>query len=120
MDKKIAGLLGAVGALASLDAAQATPSIDNPTETLTARSYADLIEPIPNAAATLRAIDANRGLRAGDVQVAQYYDHHHHHHHNSYYGRYRASRVVVIPRYERRYHHHHHHHSFYRRYRDDD
>ena len=123
MDKKIAGLLGAVAALGSMNAAQAAPSPD-PTEVLQANSYAELLEPIPNASALLRAVDEARPEPSADanVQVAQYYHHHHHHHHHhAFYPRYYDpyGPVVVVPRYRRYYHHHHHHHhhhhSFYRR-----
>jgi hypothetical protein len=123
MDKKIAGLLGAVAALGSMNAAQAAPSPD-PTEVLRANSYAELLEPIPNASALLRAVDEARSEPSADanVQVAQYYHHHHHHHHHhAFYPRYYDpyGPVVVVPRYRRYYHHHHHHHhhhhSFYRR-----
>ena len=99
MDKKIAGLLGAVGALASLDAAQATIATDS-TTILKAQSYADLLNPIPNAAVTLKAVD-----EAGDtsgVRVAENAHHHHHHHHS-----YRRERKIIIARPR----HHHHHHS---------
>jgi hypothetical protein len=115
MDKKIAGLLGAVTALTSVNAAPAaTPAAPNPTETMRAASYADLLTPIPNAVALLDADDAARSQRpstegAGGVQVAQYHHHHHHHHHR---------RVIIIRRHHhhhhhhyRRHHHHHHHHS---------
>jgi hypothetical protein len=123
MDKKIAGLLGAVAALGSMNAAQAAPSPD-PTEVLRANSYAELLEPIPNASALLRAVDEARSEPSADanVRVAQYYHHHHHHHHHhAFYPRYYDpyGPVVVVPRYRRYYHHHHHHHhhhhSFYRR-----
>lgn len=124
MDKKIAGLLGAVAALSSLNAVQATPGPD-PTEVLRADSYAELLEPIPNASALLRAVDEARPEPSADanVQMAQYYyhhHHHHHHHHHAFYPRYYDpyGPVVVVPRYRRYYHHHHHHHhhhSFYRR-----
>src|SRR5665213_2179730 len=93
MDKKIAGLLGAAAALASMNAANAaTPA---PTESFRAASYSDLLNPVPNAVAALVADDANRSNRPvaeelNGVKVAQ-----HHHHH----------------RYRRR--HRHHHHSQY-------
>jgi hypothetical protein len=117
LDKKIAGLLGAVTALGAFGTAQAAPA---PTDVLQANSYADLLEPIANAGALLQAIDEAAPPRAsGNVQVAQFYHHHHHHHHHSFYRRYYDAPVVVVPRYRRYYrhhhHHHHHHHSFYRR-----
>jgi hypothetical protein len=114
MDKKIAGLLGAVATLGSFTAAEAGPA-PAPADVLRANSYADLLEPIPNAVALLQAVDQSTPTPTTEtVQLAQFYHHHHHHHsfyrhHHSYYPR-----VVVVPRY-RRHHHHHHHHSFYRR-----
>jgi hypothetical protein len=119
MDKKIAGLLGAVAALGTFGSAQATPA---PDDVLQANSYAELLEPIPNAGALLQAIDEAAPPKAdSNVQLAQFYHHHHHHHHHhAFYPRYRYydAPVVVVPRYRRyhhHHHHHHHHHSFYRR-----
>jgi hypothetical protein len=117
MEKKIAGLIGAVATLGAFGTAQAAPA---PTDVLRANSYAELLEPIPNAAHLLQAVDAAAPAAVGEnVQLAQFYHHHHHHHHHhSFYRRYEP-RVVVVPRYRRNYyhhhHHHHHHHSFYRR-----
>ena len=123
MDKKIASLLGAVGALATIGSAHAA-TIPDPAEVLTVRSYADLLNPIPNAMAVLEAIDNSASKPVTNVQVAQFFEHHHHHHHHHhrYYRRYGDEpAIVVVPRYRRDYHHHHHHHhSYYRRYRDDD
>jgi hypothetical protein len=116
MDKKIAGVLGAVAALTSLDAAQAaTQPAPTPAESFRPVSYADLLTPIPDAVALLNADDAARAQRTAEgadgVQVAQYHHHHHHHHHR---------RVLIIRRHHhhhhhhyRRHHHHHHHHSQY-------
>ena len=84
MDKKIAGLLGAVAALGGLNAAQAAPAQD-PTAVLQANSYAELLEPIPNAAETLRAVDEAQ-LPEATVQQAQFYYHHHHHHHHHHHA----------------------------------
>jgi hypothetical protein len=118
MDKKIAGLLGAVATLGTFTAAEAAPA-PTPADVLRADSYADLLEPIPNAVAMLQAVDQSTPAPATEnVQLAQFYHHHHHHHsfyrhHHSYYPP-----VVVVPRYRRyhhHHHHHHHHHSFYRR-----
>lgn len=117
MDKKIAGLLGAVAGLALVGSAQAAIApAASPSEALHASSYSDLLTPIPNAAALLRADDAAQAQAAlqpdsepaDGVQTAQYYrpfyHHHHHHHHHGYYG------------YYRNYHHHHHHHHHHRSY----
>jgi hypothetical protein len=120
MDKKIAGLLGAVASLGTFTAAEAGPA-PAPADVLRANSYADLLEPIPNAVALLRAVDESTPAPSTEnVQMAQYYHHHHHHHHHSFYRHHHSyyPPVIVVPRYRRyhhHHHHHHHHHSFYRR-----
>lgn len=110
MEKKIAGLLGAMAAFGALTSAQAAPApMALPTDPLQANSYADLLEPIPNAAATLKIVDERAPASAdANIQLAQYHHHHHHHSH------WRRGPVVVIGRH--RHHHHHHHHHHYRRY----
>ena len=124
MEKKIAGLLGAMATLGAFNAAEAAPTpAPAPTDVLRANSFADLLEPIPNAAATLRAVDESAPAQSADesVQLAQFYHHHHHHHHHHagygrYYGGVYAPRVIIVPRrYRHHHHHHHHHHAFYRR-----
>ena len=113
MEKKIAGLLGAIATLGAVNAAQAAPMPSPaPTDVLRANSFADLLNPIPNAAALLQAVDESGPVSSAseNVQLAQYHHHHHHHHHHAY-RRY-APRLIVVPR--RHHHHHHHHHSYYR------
>ena len=106
MDKKVLGLATAVATLTSAGAAQALPA---ESDVLRARSFAELLAPIPDATEKLKASDAvltQRDADAAKVELAQFYYHHHHHHrffrpffrHHHYY---------------RRFHHHHHHH-FYR------
>jgi hypothetical protein len=121
MDKKIAGLLGAVAALGAVNTAQATPP-PAPTDPLKADSYADLLEPIPNALKVLQALDEQSPVKptGAAVKVAQYYHHHHHHHHHGYWHHhhhhgYYGPRVYVVPprRYYHHHHHHHHHHHGY-------
>jgi hypothetical protein len=106
MDKKIAGLLGAAAALATMNGAQAAPT--QPPKPTAAGSYRDLLEPIPNAVELMKADDAALAERStqGDVKLAQY--HHHHHHHHGY--RRPPPRVYVRRPH---YHHHHHHHHHY-------
>jgi hypothetical protein len=121
MDKKIAGLLGAVASLGAMNAVQAAPAPSPaPSDVLKANSFADLLEPIPNAAALLQAVDETAPVPSADenVQLAQFYHHHHHHHHHhhSQYRRYEPRIVVVPRRYRHHHHHHHHHHNGY--YRD--
>jgi hypothetical protein len=110
MDKKIAGLLGAVAALGTLNAAQATPA-PAPADVLQANSFADLLQPIPNAKAQLQAVDEREPAPSAsdNVQLAQFHHHHHHHHHSHW----RRPVVIVVP--HRHHHHHHHHHHHYRR-----
>jgi hypothetical protein len=103
-------LLGAVAGLATMGAAHATIApAPNPSEFLQASSYSDLLAPVQNAPALLKAdntMRASEGVQQddvgrippGNVQEADYYGpppgyrHHHHHHHQAY----------------RRDHHHHH------------
>ena len=97
MDKKIAALLGAA-ALGTVGSAQASSvPATAPTDVLQAGSYAELLQPIPNATALLSLVDERTpDASAGPtVQLAQ--AHHHHHHHSQ-------------PRRHRHHHHHHHHH----------
>ena len=121
MEKKIAGLLGAVATLGAFNAAQAAPTPSPaPSDVMRANSFAELLEPIPNAAALLQAVDelAPTPSANENVQLAQIFiEHHHHHHHHHHAWRRYAPRVVVVPprRYYHHHHHHHHHHSFYRR-----
>jgi hypothetical protein len=96
MGKKIAGLVGAMVTLGALNAAEAAPMPSPaPADILRANSFADLLEPIPNAATLLRVVDESAPATSANenIQLAQY---HHHHHH-----------------YRRRHHHHHHHHHRY-------
>ena len=93
MDKKIAGLVGAVSALATAIAVEAVRA-QNVTEVLNPRSYAELLQPIPNAVALLIAADAVDAVNVARAKaeaerdpneiLAQYGYHHHHHHHDMY------------------------------------
>ncbi len=61
MDKKTAGLLGAVAGLAAMGTAQAAIAPGpNPMEALHAASYADLLAPVSDAVAVMKADDALR------------------------------------------------------------
>ena len=91
MDKKVIGiaaaaLIGGAGA--------ASASVMSPT------SYADLLQPIPNASEILKSIDS----QPPPIEKAQFFfgfgDHHHHnwHHHHHHHG------------WGWGHHHHHHHH----------
>jgi hypothetical protein len=94
MEKSIAGMIGAVAALAV-----ASPSMAAPNDlqaALSARSYADLLQPIPNARALLEQDDVADESDA-PVQTVQYQDHHHHHHHHHRRHHRHFRPVVVIP-----------------------
>jgi hypothetical protein len=113
MEKKIAGLLGAVAALSTMTAAQGAPTSVPTTDPLQANTYSDLLEPIPNAAAVLKVVDEREPATDDtNLQLAQYHHHHHHHHHSHW----RRGPVVVIGRHRHHHHHHHHHHHFRRDY----
>jgi hypothetical protein len=117
MDKKIAGLLGAVAGLATMTAANAAVQDNAASSPLpAAASYAELLAPVDNATELLVADDAAR-VQQGEahVQLAQY--HHHHHHHTRiiirrrhYHHHHHHHRRVII---RRSHHHHHHHHSMF-------
>lgn len=106
MDKRLAGLLGAAAALTTLGSAQAAPA---PAQTLpAAANYADLLEPVPNAATILAADDQRLREQQPTVQLAQYHHHHHHHHVVVIHRRHHHHHHIVIRRHR---HHHHHHHN---------
>jgi hypothetical protein len=103
----------AAGALATI------PALADPIPVAT--SYADLLEPVPNAMERLAVADANPP--AAHLELAQYggpnYHHHHHHHHhhfrdrrwylsNGYYWAGGGWRLRPVH-----HHHHHHHHHHY-------
>jgi len=98
MDKKIAGVLAAIGALAPMAAAQAAVTPDEVDRAMNAGSFAELLQSVPNASAILKAADEQQPTttKGDEVQVAQWHHHHHHHHHHRWY-----------------HHHHHHHHSWW-------
>lgn len=119
MDQKIVGAIGAIAGLAALDsAAQATPAVTPNPGNLNARSFAELLDPIPNAVAALRAADAAAARetqavsgQAGEMQVAGMHHHHHryrHHHHHHHH--HRVLRGIIRHLVPHRHHHHHHHH----------
>ncbi|HET7490377.1 MAG TPA: hypothetical protein VFK01_00720 [Bradyrhizobium sp.] len=82
MGRRIAGVLGAMATLGAVNAAQAAPMpTQAPTEALKAKSFAELLEPIPNAIELLQTLDETQpNRRSDDVRRARYYRDHHHHH----------------------------------------
>jgi hypothetical protein len=105
MDKIIISLLGGASALALLGGYQASAaSLSDQVNLLQpARSFAELLDPIPNAENVLRAeIDRGDDAAAADkpMLMAQYHHHHHHYHHHHHHHHYH-------------HHHYHHHHHYY-------
>jgi hypothetical protein len=100
MDKKIAGLIAVIGSVAPMSAANAAVSPLEVSQTMNARSFAELLEPIPNASAILEIADDTPVLDARDSVMAM--DQHHHHHHRARHYHYH---------YHYHHHHHHHHHN---------
>jgi hypothetical protein len=121
MDKAtIAGLIGAMGALVATAPAHAAASAPVDVEqALSAQSYADLLRPIPNASAILKASDESQAEQAQSapmtaysgearIETVQYHDNTHHHH--TYHRRHHR-RVIRVPVPAPHHHHHHHHHD---------
>jgi hypothetical protein len=109
LDKTLISLLSGASALALLGGAPASaaPTVDESDVLQPARSFAELLDPIPNAEKVLRAEDARAAADTPEEKplvLAQYYHHHHHHHyyHHHYYHHNHHY-----------YHHHHHYHHHY-------
>jgi hypothetical protein len=113
MNRKTATLVGASVALAAGSAFTAAPAAETSIPPV-ASSYAELLQPIPNAVERLQAANAEADAQPPRLIEAQYgRQHHHHHHHNrswylqngySWFG----GAWVLRPRQ----HHHHHHHRY--------
>jgi hypothetical protein len=106
LDKTIISLLGGASALALLSGSQAlaAPPVDEVNVLQPARSFAELLDPIPNAEKVLRAEDERSDAAVGEekpIVMAQYHHHHHHHYHHHYHH------------HHHHYHHHYHHHHHY-------
>jgi hypothetical protein len=132
MDKTTLGIMGAITSLAAAGAVSATAAPANVEPVSQANSYAELLDPIPNAVERLAMVNSQVDRDGARLIEAQYYPdgqvaHHHHHHHNNYvaprenyygrpvyhrhYYRHYHRRPVVV--YHQRHHHHHHHHNNY-------
>ncbi len=109
MNKKTLGVVGAISSLAAATAIGAEAAPSAPQAVTRAQSYAELLDPIPNAVERLTLVDNAARPDGARLIDAQYYPdgpvaHHHHHHHHTYYRRHWR---------RRHYHHHHHHHNNY-------
>ena len=114
MDRKSATLVGAAAALAG-SPALAAPAAEQARLLPVAASYAELLEPIPNAVEQLRLADAEAAAQPPRLIPAQYARHHHHHHHHHYsrrwyrqHGYYWSGGGWAL---RPRHHHHHHNHN---------
>jgi hypothetical protein len=76
MKTTLAFLLSTAAALFAVNTASAAPAAPSAT------SYAELLEPVPNASQTLIADDLARAQQKPLVQLVQFRHHHHHHHHH--------------------------------------
>ena len=118
MDKNLAGLIGAMGALAVAAPQPASAAPLDMAAALQATSYADLLKPIPNALALWKStaaeeVPSETADDAPRIQTVQYHDHHHHHHHHHHrrHRRFVVVRPDVPPPFAHHHHHHHHHHA---------
>jgi hypothetical protein len=108
LDKTIISLLSGASALALLGGYQASAASapDQASLLQPAHSFAELLDPIPNAENVLRAeIDRTGDDNSGQEKpmvVAQYHHHHHHHYHHHHYHHHHYH-----------HHHHHYHHHYY-------
>ena len=114
MNRKTATLVGVAAALATAPALAATTSAEGQAVPVAA-SYAELLQPIPNAVDRLKMADAEADARPAQLIEAQYaapHHHHHHHHNKRWYLRngyaWSGGAWVLRPR---PHHHHHHHHE---------
>jgi hypothetical protein len=106
MERKTAGLLGALAGLTAMGGGTALAATDTtlPPEPLQITSYSDLLRPIPNAVELLKAHNAAFQEQARSAPpvaegapLTQVHDNYYHHHHHHYYHHH--------------HHHHHHHHD---------
>jgi hypothetical protein len=89
MQSKLIGAVGVLSAFVTFDVSRAAiPGASDVSEFLKPQSFAELLAPVPDALALLKAVDeAQSAKREANPQVAQYYyHHHHHHHHHHHYG----------------------------------
>ena len=125
MNFKVTMLTGAALAVMAGGAALASPAMaDAPVPV--AASYADLLEPVPDAAARIHADDQTAESQAM-FQQAQWggpmaHHHHHHHHSRGWYrhhgyswqnGAWFLPPPPPPPAFHHHHHHHHHHHYWW-------
>ena len=120
MDKMTIGLVTAVAGLATMGSAHAALAPAPSAATLPkAVSYADLLAPIPDAMALLKADDAARSISTRRTETAQVYYGYQYYSSSPYYSyatpyTYSYSPYSYQPYYYHHHHHHHHHHHGWR------
>jgi hypothetical protein len=120
MDGKIATVAGLAALIAAPAVAGATPQAAQEPAVPVAASYAELLNPIPNAPERLRIADAQAYAAQPQLIEAQYVAHHHHHHRYNYkkleWARHHGYVWSGGPGgrwiHTSRHHHHHHHHHY--------
>ena len=108
MKGRTASVIGVISAIAAVPAVGAAATANEPAVPV-AHSYADLLQPIPNAVERLKIADSEQAVRPAELIQTQYVVHHHHHHH--WRPRYRRGYVWWHGRWVRVRRHHHHHHQ---------
>ncbi len=122
MKRTTAMLAGAATVALAAGAMTTSAAMADPIPVAT--SYADLLEPVPNAMERLAVADAN--APAAHMELAQWggpnFHHHHHHHHHAFRrdrrwylanGYYWAGGGWRLRPVHHHHHHHHHHHYGY-------
>jgi hypothetical protein len=112
MNKKRILAATTAAAVTGLAGAPASAAVDQPVR-MQADSFAELLQPIPNASEQLRTIDAQAAPDAPPRLIeAQYQTHHHHHHHNKHwYQQHGYTWLNGVWVLRPPHHHHHHHHN---------
>ncbi len=108
MSKTTIGVMGALSAIAAGPAMAAQPA-PRPAAS-TAASYAELLQPAPDAVRQLKIAEAEDASRPPRLIKAQFVDHHHHHHHHRARRARRAIRHILRPQHHHHSHDHHDHH----------
>ena len=123
MDRKTATLSAAAAlTIAPVIAAGSAAHAETPAVPVAA-SYAELLQPVPDAVERLRVADAQAAARPPRLIEAQWappyphhHHHHHHHHHRAWYlshGYYWSGGAWLLGPPPHHHHHHHHHHNHY-------
>jgi hypothetical protein len=100
MKRNLAMLLSGSAALLTLGIAQATPISPPAGNPNAVSSYAELLDPVPNASSTLQTDNERLAQQPeATVQLAQWHHHHHHHHHfwGGHFGGYYGGPYAAAP-----------------------